>query len=139
LINGAGLVSSVVFLVQASNSGGEAGGHSMLLIEINGTLDGLVSKNVTVGKIFGDNAASWLLLLSELVGVTLGVLCEVASIIINAARGRCDLDFGGTKLCVVQEEGSLGGGFLFEGYGRILSLPSRSDLEGSNLTAAEDG
>jgi hypothetical protein len=73
----------------------------MLLVEINGTLDGLISQNVTVGKILGDNAASWLLLLSDLVGVTLGVLCEVASIIIGAARGRCDLDFGGAKLCVV--------------------------------------
>jgi hypothetical protein len=139
LVNGAGLVSRMVFLVQASNSCGEAGRYSMLLIEINGTLDGLVSKNVTMGKIFSNNAASWLLLLSELVGVTLGVLCEVTSIIVSAARGRCDMDFGGTKLCVVQEEGSLGGSFLFEGYCRILSLPGRSDLEGSNLAAAKDG
>ena len=139
MVNGAGLVSRMVLLVQASNSCGKAGGYSMLLIEINGTLDGLVSKNVTVCKIFSNNSASWLLLLSELVGVTLGVLCEVASIIVSAARGRCDLDFGGTKLCVVQEEGSLGGSFLFEGYSRILSLPGRSDLESSNLAAAKDG
>lgn len=73
----------------------------MLLVEINGTLDGLVSKDIAMGKIFSDDSASWLLLLGDLIGVTLGILCEMASIIVGAARGRCDLDLGGAKFRVV--------------------------------------
>jgi hypothetical protein len=59
----------------------------MLLIEINGTLDGLVTKNIAVGKVLGDNAAAGFLFLGNFITVTLGVLCEVASIVIGAARG----------------------------------------------------
>jgi hypothetical protein len=60
----------------------------MPLVEIDGSLDCLVSKDVAMGEVFGDNAASWLLLLGNLIAVTLSVLCEVASIILSAARGR---------------------------------------------------
>lgn len=91
----------MVFVVQALNGRDEAGGDAMLLVEIDSSLDGHISEHVTVGKVFSDDAAPWLLLLSDLIGVTLGVLCEVASIVVGAARGRCDLDLGGTKLCVV--------------------------------------
>jgi hypothetical protein len=54
-----------------------------------------------VGKVFSNDAASWLLLLGDLIGVTLRVLCEMASIIVGASGGRRDLDFGGTQFCVI--------------------------------------
>ncbi len=60
----------------------------MLLVEIDGTLNSLVTKNITVGKVFGDDTAAWLLLLGNLVTVTLGILCEVASIVIGATGSR---------------------------------------------------
>ncbi len=88
LVNRAGLVGGVVFLIQALDSRDKASGNTVLLVKINSTLNGLVSKDVSVSKIFSDNAASWLLLLSDLITVTLGVLCEVASVILGAARGR---------------------------------------------------
>jgi hypothetical protein len=88
LVNGAGLVCGMVFIVEALNGRDEAGGDTMLLVEINGTLDCLVTENIAVGKVFCDNAASWFLLLGNLVTIALGVLCEVASIVIGAASGR---------------------------------------------------
>jgi len=133
LVNGAGLVSGVVFVVKALNGRDKAGGDTMLLVEINGTLDGLVTKDVSMSKVFSDNAASWLLLLSDLVTVTLGVLCEVASIVFGAAGSRRNLNMSGTKLSVVQEESCLGRGFLLKGYGRIMSLAGWSDFEVSDL------
>jgi hypothetical protein len=78
----------MVFLIQTLDSRDKAIGNTVLLVEINSTLNGLVSKDVAVSKILSDNAASWLLLLSDLITVTLGVLCEVASVILGAARGR---------------------------------------------------
>ena len=88
LINGAGFVGSVVFIIQALYSRDEAGGDTMLLVEIDGTLDCLVSKDITMGEVLGDDTASWLLLLGDLITVTLSVLSEVASVIFGAARGR---------------------------------------------------
>lgn len=127
----------MVLFIQILDGRDEAGGDTMLLVEINGTLNGVVSENITVGKVFGYNAGSWLLLLSDIVTVTLSILCEVASIILGAARGRRDLDFGGTKLGVVQEKGSLCCCLLFEGNGRTLSLPGWSDFEVSDLATAD--
>jgi hypothetical protein len=138
LVNGAGLVSGAILVVEALNGRDEAGGDTMFLVQINGTLDGLVTKGVSMSKVFSDNAASWLLLLSDLVTVTLGVLCEVASIIIGATGGRRNLDMSGTKLSVVQEEGCLGRGFLLEGYGRIMSLAGLSDFEVSDLATVDE-
>lgn len=43
----------------------------------------------------------------------------------------------GTKLSIVQKESSLGCGFLFEGYGRILSLAGWSDLKVSDLATGD--
>lgn len=88
LVNRAGLIGGVVFLIQVLDSRDKASGNTVLLVEINSTLDGLVSKDVAVGKILSDNAASWLLLLGDLITVTLGVLCEVAAVIFGAARSR---------------------------------------------------
>jgi len=132
-INGACFVGGMVLVVEALNGRDKTGGDTMLLVKINGTLDGLVTENVAVSKIFSNNAASWLLLLSDLVTVTLSILCEVASIVVGAAGSRRNLNMGGTKLSVVQEEGCLGRGFLLEGYGRILSLVGWSDLKVSDL------
>ena len=88
LVNRAGLVGGAVFLIQALDSRDKTSGNTVLLVEIDSTLDGLVSKDVAVSKVLSDNTASWLLLLSDLITVTLGVLCEVASVIVSAARSR---------------------------------------------------
>lgn len=109
----------------------------MLLVEFDSTLNGSVSNNVTVGKVFSNDPASWLLLLGDLVTLTLGLGLVVASIVFVAASSTRDLNLSGTKLGVVEEEGSLGCGFLLEGYGRILGGIGLGDIEAGDLSAAE--
>jgi hypothetical protein len=43
----------------------------------------------------------------------------------------------GAKLSIVQEESSLGRGFLLEGHGSILTLVGWSDLEVSDLATGD--
>jgi len=107
----------------------------MFLVELDGALNGLVTDNVAVGKVLGDNAASGLLLLCDLVALTLALLLVVAAIILAAAGSAGDLNLSGTKLCVVEEQGSLGRGFLLEGYGGILSGLGLGDIEAGDLAA----
>jgi len=107
----------------------------MLLVELDGALNGLVTDNVAMGKVFSNNAASGLLLLCDLVALTLALLLVVAAIILVATGGAGDLNLSGTKLCVVEEQGSLGRGFLLEGYGRILSGLNLGDIKAGDLAA----
>lgn len=87
VVDRSGLVGGMVFRVDAVQSLDKAVGNSMLLIELDSTLDGLVANNVTVGKIFGNNAAAWLLFLGDLVTVTLSLWLVMAAIIFIAASG----------------------------------------------------
>ena len=132
-----GLVGSMVLLVEAGEGVDEAVGDTMFLVELNSTLDGLITDNVAVGKIFCNNAASGLLFLGDLIAVTLSLVLVVAPIILVAASGTGDLNLSGTKLGIVEEEGSLSSGFLFEGYGRILSGLSFGDFETGDLAAVK--
>lgn len=109
----------------------------MLGVQINGTLNSNIAENVAVGKVFCNNAGSWLLLLGDVVAVTLSVGREVASIIIGGTGGAGDLHLCGTELSVVEKKGSLGCGLLLESYGSSLGGISRSDLEGGDLSTAE--
>jgi len=134
LINSLGLVSGGVFLIQAIKSGQESAGDAVLLVEINGTLDGSVANNVTVGKVLSDNTAAGFFLLSDLIAITLCVVGVMASIIFARSAGARNLDLRGTKLRVIEEEGSLGCGFLFESY----SGRSILDFETGDLAAERE-
>jgi len=138
VVNRSGLVRSVVFLVDTVKGLEEAAGDTVLLVKLDGTLDGLVADNVTVGKILGNNAASRLLLLSDLVAITLSLVFVVAAIVLVVAAGAGDFHLMGTKLGVVEEQSSLGCSFLLERYGRILSRLNCGDFEVGDLATERE-
>lgn len=109
----------------------------MLGVEVDGLLNSLVTEDVTVGNVLGGNTGTGLLLLGDLIAVTLGVLCEVASVIIVGTRGTGDLDLCRAELGVIEEEGSLRSSLLFEGYGSTLCLSRFGDVDGADLTTEE--
>jgi hypothetical protein len=135
VIDGLGLVGGMVLLIEVGESLDKAVGDTVLLVELDSTLDGLVTDNVAVGKVFSNDAASWLLLLGDLVAITLSLILVVAAIIFVAASGAGDLNLSSAELGIVEEQGSLGRGFLLEGYGRILSGLSFGDVEAGDLAA----
>jgi hypothetical protein len=106
---------------------------TMLLIQINGTLGGLISDNVAMSQILGNDARSRLLLLSNLIAIALSLCSIVTSVILVGASCAGDLDMSGAKLGVVEEESSLGRGLLFECYGGILGLTSGLDFDAGDL------
>lgn len=106
-------------------------GNTVLLVEIQGALGGLVTDGVTVGEVLGDDAGAWLLLLSDLVAVLLGV----GWLVLLCSLGAGDGNLGAAELGVVEEEGGLGGGLLLEDYGGILGLAGWGDLDLGDLSA----
>ena len=62
----------------------------------------------------------------------------MASIVFVRASSAGHLNVSGAKLGVVEEEGGLGRGFLFEGYGGFLGLTGGLDLDTSNLAAVAE-
>ena len=112
--------------------------HTMLLVQIDGTLSGLIGDNVAMSQILGNDARTWLLLLGDLIAIAFSLCSIMASIVLVRASSAGDLDVSGAKLGVVEEEGSLGRGFLFEGYGGILGLTSRLNLDAGNLAAVAE-
>ncbi len=86
-----------------------------------------------MGKVFGDDAASRLLLLRDLIAVSVIVLLEMTAIILGRSCGAGDLDLGAAKLCVIKKQGGFCGSFFLEGDGCFLGLPSRLDLEAGDL------
>jgi hypothetical protein len=109
----------------------------MLLVEFDSTLDSLVANNISVSKVLGNDTAARLLLLGDLVAVTLSLVLVVAAIILVATSGRGDLNLSSTKLGIVEEQGSLGSGFLLEGYGGILGGLGLGDIEGGDLATVK--
>ena len=91
-----------------------------------------------MGNIFGSDTRSRLLLLGDLIAVTLGVLCVMASIIIVGSAGTCDIDVCSTKLCVIEEEGSLCGSLLLKGNGGTLGLSRWGKLERADLSTIDE-
>jgi len=138
VVNGLGLVGSMVLGIKLVESLEEAVAYTMLLVKFDSTLDSLVANNISMSKVFGNDTASGLLLLGDLVTVTLGLVLVVVAIVLVATSGTGDLNLSGTKLGIVKEEGSLGSGFLLEGYGRILGGLSFGDLEAGNLATERE-
>jgi len=114
----------MVLLVEIGQGRQETSGNPVLLVEVDSLLDALISNDVTVGKVLGDNTTARFFLLSDLITITLGVLCVVASIVLIGTSGTGNLNLGSTKLGVVQQESSLSGSLLLEGYSGILGLAS---------------
>lgn len=50
------LVSSLVFLIKGHQRVGEAGADAVFVIELNGTLEGIVRDGVTMSEVLGDDA-----------------------------------------------------------------------------------
>lgn len=137
VIDGLGLVGCMILGVELGESLDEAAAYTMLLVEFDGTLNGLITDSVSVGKVFSNDTAAGLLLLGDLIAVSLGFVLVVASIVIVATSGAGDLNLSGTELCVVEEEGSLGSGFLLEGYSGILSGLGFGDIEAGDLSTVK--
>ena len=70
----------------------------MLSVQIDGTLDSYITEDVAVCKVLCNDTGSWLLLLSNLIAVALGVGSEVASVILVGASCGSDLNLGRTEL-----------------------------------------
>jgi hypothetical protein len=92
---------------------------------------------VAVSKVLCDNAAARLLLLSDLIGITLGIGGVVVSVVCARASSAAYLHLGSTQLGVVEQKGSLGGGLLFENNSGILSVALGGDLDAGDLTAGK--
>lgn len=109
----------------------------MLLVEINSSLNGLVSYNISMGKVFRNDTGTWFLFLCDLIAVTLSVVGIVASIIFSRSASAGDFDLGRSELSVVEEEGSLSRGFLFESYsGRSILDFETGDFPTMEVLAA---
>ena len=123
----------MIFIVQLIDSRDEVVADAMLLVEVDSTLDGLISKNVTMSKVFSYDTTARLLLLSDLVAIPLGVVSEVATIILGGSGGANNLDLGVAKLGVVEKESGLCSGLLLKGHGRVLGFACRLNLEAGDL------
>lgn len=98
LVGSFSLLGGLVLVVEVLKGFQEATGNTMLMVEVERTLGSLVTDDITVGEIFGDNTRAGLLFLSNLVAVLF-----VMSIInffgtLSASYG----DLGLSKLSVVK-------------------------------------
>ena len=126
----------MVLLVETSDGVDEAVGDTVLVVQVDGLLNGLVSNYVAMSEILSNDAGAGLVLLCNLIAITLGVRSIVAVI----SRGRCtrDLDLGGAKLSVIEEESGLCSSFLLEDDGSTLgSLSSWDEVEFGDLATAQ--
>jgi len=108
----------MVLLVETSDGVDESVGYAMLVIQIDGLLNGLVTNHVAVSKVLSDDARARLVLLCNLIGVTIGIRSVVT--VIGVCRCAGNLNLSGTKLCVIEEESSLRSSLLFECDGSTL-------------------
>lgn len=72
----------MVLLVQVGDGVDEAVGDTVLVVQINSLLDGIVANHVTLCEVLCNDTGSWLVLLCNLVGVALGVGCVVCVIVV---------------------------------------------------------
>lgn len=131
LVGSLGLLGGLVLRVKVVKGLEELVGNAVLLVEIQGALGSLVTDNVAVGEILGDDAGAWLLLLGDLVGVLLGL----GWLVLLCSLGAGDGNLGAAELGVVEEEGGLGRRLLLEGYRGILRLAGWGDLDLGDLSA----
>lgn len=101
----------MVAAVELSELVEEAGGYTVLVVQVDSALDGGIADDVAVREILGDDARPGLLLLCDLVGVAVGDGRGAVILRRSTSRGG-DGDVRGAQLCVVQEKGSLGSGVL---------------------------
>lgn len=117
LVGGPGAVGGVVLAVELVELVEEACAHAMLVVQLDGALDGGVADHVALRQVLSNDARSRLLLLCDLVRVTVGVGGDGG---VGVVRGgtRCGShgDVRGAQLGVVEEQSGLGSGVLF--YGR---------------------
>lgn len=109
-VNPSGSVGGLVLAVEVRESGGEAGRETVLVVERDGLLDRTVADDVAVGKVLSDNARARLVFLGDVV-VVLGFVARSGFAAGNVVKvvGARDMDLGGAKLGVIEEESSLGG------------------------------
>ena len=132
LICGLSLLGSLVLGVEVLESLEEAAGNTVLLVEIESALSSLVSENVSVSEVLGDDTGSWLLLLSNLIRVLGGGWAILKLLCTLGAR---DGNLGPSKLSVIEQKGSLSCGLLLEGHRCALALSGWSDFNLGDLSA----
>ena len=91
----------MVLLVYVLEGSEETARDAVFLIQINGALGSLVANYISMGEIFCDDTGAGLLFLCNLIGITLGICGEVASIVFVGSGCAGDLDMACTKLSVV--------------------------------------
>lgn len=119
LVGGLGLLGGVVLVVEALERRHEAVGDTVLLIQLDTTLEGGIADDIAVGKVLGQDADAGLLFLGDLVAVAVGI-CRVGSVVVLSVLGN-DLNLRAAELGVVQELSGLGSSLLLEDNGGILS------------------
>lgn len=73
-IQALGLIGSLVFLVECHQRVGEAGADAVLVVELDGALEGIVGDDVAVSEVLGDDAGAGLVFLGNVVGVGAGIV-----------------------------------------------------------------
>lgn len=109
----------------------------MLLVEVNGLLNGLVADCIAVGEVLGDNTASRFLLLGNLVAVTLLIRSVVGSLLCACAGGTRNLNLSCTKSSVIKKQSSLCGSLFLKRDGCLLRFARGRDLDVCDLTTVD--
>ena len=135
LVGGLGAIGGVVLGVEALKRRHKAARDAVLLVELEGALDGGIADDVALGEVLGEDAGARFLLLGDLVAGTVAALVEVRALVAGVAGSAGDGDVVGTELGVVEEEGRLCGSILLKGHVGRLGLALLSDLEVGNLAA----
>lgn len=129
----------MVLGVEVLEGGEEAVRDIVLGVQLDSALDGGISDHVAVSEVLGQDASTGLLLLGDLVGVAVGVLGGVSSIIVDILAGAGNLEVVGAELGVVEEKSSLLGRLLLKSDVGRLGLALSGDLEISDLAASGRG
>lgn len=117
LVDGLGLLGGLVLAVELLQGGGEAVGDAVLLVEGDRALNRLVAQHISVGQVLGEDAASRLVLLRDVLAGLVGVSGGLATCELVQRRGGADVHLVCAKLGVIQKEGGFGSGLFLEGHG----------------------
>lgn len=112
LVDAARAVGRMVLGVEVGEGAREPRREAVLLVKGDGLLDRPVADHVPVREILGDDARARLVLLGDFVAVFVfggGFGGAASGGEVLEGGGRLDVDFGRTKLGVVEEEGGFGG------------------------------
>lgn len=137
LVGGAGAVRGVVLGVEVLDGGEEARGDVVLVVEVDGALEGRVADDVALGEVLGQDAGARFHLLRELVGGLVALGRVAAAVRVGGGRLAGDGDGGVAQLGVVEEEGRLESCLPLEGDGCGLGVARGGDLDVGDLAAVE--